>query len=170
MSRAGVIRGFTLIELVVVIVLVSILSAMVALRLSAATDSAVVTDADQLRRNLSHVQALALGWGARLRLTVAANGLSYSVTCRTALARAPCVAVGDAVTDPATGQTFTVVLTNGVALAPVSNTLDFDSLGRPVGTTALVSTNPAVTYTLSGGNRSVTVSVLPITGFASATY
>ena len=80
MSRARITRGFTLIELVVTVVIISIIAAVVAYRIGAATENAVVNNADQLRRNLSHVQALALGWGAKLRLTTASNGLSYSVT------------------------------------------------------------------------------------------
>src|SRR5258706_2699290 len=166
-SRLG---GFSLVELVIVMVIVAIVAATVALRLSAQTNSAVVGDADQLRRNLSHVQALALGWGARSRAATAADGRSYSVTCRTALGRDPCNAVGDSVTDPATGTAFSVTLSSGVTLAPVSNTLDFDSLGRPVGTTGLLSSTPVVTYTLTGGSRTVTITVAPITGFALGSY
>jgi hypothetical protein len=115
------------------------------------------------------VQALALGWGVRLRVAVSADGTSYSVTCRTALARAPCIAVGDTVVDPATGQSFTVTLAGG-AISPASSVLDIDSLGRPVDNTGLLSSNPAMTYTLSGGGRWATVEVQPITGFAVASY
>jgi prepilin-type N-terminal cleavage/methylation domain-containing protein len=168
--KRGFAGGFTLIEMVVVIIILGILATTVALHISAQTSHGVVVAADELRRNLSHVQALALGWGVRLRVAVSADGTSYSVTCRTALARAPCIAVGDAVVDPATGQNFTVTLAGGVALSPASSVLDVDSLGRPVDNAGLLSANPAMTYTFSGGGRTTTVAVQPITGLASASY
>jgi prepilin-type N-terminal cleavage/methylation domain-containing protein len=162
--------GYSLIELVMAIAILAIVSAMVTLSITAQTKNYVVTEADKLRRNLSHVQALALGWGARLRVTSSASG--YAVTCRTALGRSPCNAVDDAVTDPATGATFSVALSSGVSLSQSggtsSTTLDFDSLGRPVGATSLL--DASTTYTLTGSSRTVSVAVLPITGFASATY
>jgi prepilin-type N-terminal cleavage/methylation domain-containing protein len=170
MGRSRYALGFSLVELVVVMVILAIMAASVGMGVSARTSQSVVNAADTLRRDLSHVQALALAWGARLRLTVAADGLSYSVTCQTALARAPCNAVGDTVIDPATGLGFIISLPSSVTLAPANNTLDFDSLGRPVGVSALVATNPAVTYTLAGGSRTATVEVQPITGLALASY
>jgi prepilin-type N-terminal cleavage/methylation domain-containing protein len=162
--------GFTLIEFVVVMVILSIIAATAALHISAQGSHAVVVAADELRRNLSHVQALALGWGARLRITVSADGASYSVTCRTALARLPCVAVGDIALDPATGQNFAVTLASGVALSPASSVFDIDSLGRPVDDAGLLSANPAMTYSFSGGGRTAAVAVQPITGLALASY
>jgi type II secretory pathway pseudopilin PulG len=159
-----------LIEMVMVITIIAIVAATVTLSITSQTRNYVISETDKLRRGLSHVQALAAGWGARLRVTTSSSG--YSVTCRTALGRSPCNAIGDAVTDPATGSSFSVTLSSGVSLSQSggtsSTTLDFDSLGRPVGTSSLLSSSTV--YTLSGNNRTATVTVLPITGFASASY
>jgi len=167
-TRSG---GFSLLELVAVLIVVSILAAAVALRMDSTTERAATNQADQLRRNLAHVQVLAMGWGVTLRLTVAVNG--YTVTCQTVLTPAspPCASVGLVPKDPATGDDFTVTLTDNVTLAAVGgNTVDFDSLGRPTSGGSLIATNPARTYTLTGGTRTATVSLLPVTGFASASY
>lgn len=72
--------------------------------------------------------------------------------------------------DPATGLNFSVALTDGVTLSPANDTLDFDSLGRPQSGGSLIATIPARSYTLIGSGRSVSVTVLPITGFAQTIY
>src|SRR5262245_18043721 len=90
--------GYALIELVMVIAILGVVSATVTLSITSQTRNYVISDTDKLRRSLSHVQALAAGWGARLRVT--STGSGYSVTCRTALGRSPCNLIGDPVTDP----------------------------------------------------------------------
>jgi len=166
-ARSG---GYSLLELVAILVVIGILAAVVAPRLDAGTERAATTQADALRRNLAHVQALALGWGDSLRLTVTAN--SYNVTCLTNIGAACATAgVGNIPKDPATGDNFTVSLTDNVTLAAVGgNTVDFDSLGRPTSGGALIAGNPARTYTFTGGTRSATVTLRPITGFAETSY
>lgn len=165
MSRIRHIRynGFTLIELIVVMIVIAILAAAVMLRLSANTQHKATTQADMLRRNLSHLQLLAISRSVRLRLTVLSGGGSYNVSSCTTSA---CTAT-TALTDPATGLDFSVNLAaDGVTLSP-AGTLDFDSLGRPVSGATLITTNPAYTYTLTGSGNCVDVSVRPITGFAA---
>lgn len=166
--------GFSLIELVAVLVVLGILVAAVALRLDATSARGAIHRADELRHNLAHIQQLALGWGDRLRLTVTAN--SYNVTCRSTVSAA-CTSVGSIPNDPATGAPFTVSLsdtTSSVTLAATGgNTVDFDSLGRPIdpATGLLVATAPAArTYTLTGGTRVATVTLQSVTGFAATSY
>lgn len=163
-------RGFTLIEFAMTMVMIGVLSAAVMIKISARTGHSVTIQADQFRRDLSHIQMLALSRGSRLRLTINANGTAYTVaTCTTS----NCTNTS-ALVDPATGQSFGVTLTDGAAFgsANYGDVLDFDSLGRPNepdGT--LITANPARTYTLSDGVRgNVTVTVLPITGFAQTSY
>lgn len=154
--------GFTLVEFIVTIIVIGILSAVVLTNLNTVAQHSVITQADEFRRNLSHIQLMAISQGQRLRLSVNAGGTSYSVvSCNTSA----CTATS-AVTDPATGQNpFSVTLTDGVTIAPTSSTLDFDSLGRPQSGGSLITGTK--TYTLSGSGQSAFVGVLPITGFAS---
>ena len=156
-------RGFTLIELVITLVMMGILSAVVVTDISARAQHSVTTQADQFRRNLSHLQMLAISRGARLRLTVAAGGAGYSVaTCATSACT-----TRSALVDPETGANFSVVL-DGVTLSPAGNILDFDSLGRPQSGGSLITATRS--YTLTGSGRSVSVTVLPVTGFAQTSY
>ncbi len=156
-------RGFTLIELVITMVMMGILSAVVVTDISAKAQHSVTTQADQFRRNLSHLQLLAISRGARLRLTVAAGGAGYSVaTCATSACT-----TRSALVDPETGANFSVVL-DGVTLSPAGNILDFDSLGRPQSGGSLITATRS--YTLTGSGRSVSVTVLPVTGFAQTSY
>lgn len=164
-------RGFTLVEMIAVMLIVGVLAAAVVVRIGATNDRAAINQADQFRRNLSHIQMLALGWGVTLRLATAADGKSYFVTCRSYVSGTPCptaTSVGTIPIDPVTGEDFSVTLTDGVLISPAGNSIDFDSLGRPVSAGSLIATNPARSYTLSGGGTNATILLRPITGFAEA--
>lgn len=157
--RSNKVHGFTLIELVLTIVILGVLAASVMISIGARARHSVTTQADQFRRDLSRLQLLAISRNNRVRLTISADGRTYSASaCVTS-------ACTNGLIDPATGQNFSVTLVDAT-LAPVSNVLDFDTLGRPQSGGALVTANPARTYVMSGSGRDVTVKVLPITGFA----
>jgi Tfp pilus assembly protein PilE len=169
--------GFTILELVAFILIVSILSAGMAVAYSEVNKRSAGDQADQLRRDIAHLQLLATTWRVVLRLSTNSGGTAYTVTCITATTGTGCAAVDDTATDPATNAAFTVTLTDNVTISPVSATLDFDSLGRPVSSGSLVSTNPVCvdgtttctsTYTLTGSSTSATVTVRPITGLAQS--
>jgi prepilin-type N-terminal cleavage/methylation domain-containing protein len=146
--------GFTLIELVVVLVIVSILAVMVAVSVPTNAEATLSDQANLLARHLRHAQTLAMTWDRPLRFTPA--GGTYSVYCVTA-GSAPCTSTVIPVTDPATGQPFTTTLDFGASVAGA--TVDFGTRGQP---------SAARTYTLSAAgatNRTVTVSAL--TGFVT---
>lgn len=147
-------RGVTLVELVVVVVVVSILAATVMIGFNSNKQHGVTVQADQFRRDLSRTQLLAISQGKRLRLTVVPA--DYRVyECPNAACASPSIVVMGPVT--LTDAAFTA-----------SSTLDFDTLGRPQTGGSLIDTSPARAYTLSGSGNCVNVTVLPITGFASS--
>lgn len=117
--------------------------------------------AERLRNDLRHVQMLAVTWNQALRVTAAAN--SYSVGCVTAGA-SPCDV--SPVIDPANGRPYLVTLEAGLSLAGPGFALDLDALGRPKNGAALITSN--ATFTVSGGSVSRSVTVAPLTGFATA--
>lgn len=164
-------RGFSLLEMVVAMVVVGILSAAIMVRMSSQSNRAAMTYADQLRRDFAHAQALALSWGVSLRFSTASDGTGYSFSYLVNAGPPPsCPSLGTTPVDPATGQAFSVTLTDGVLIAPATgtnSTLDFDSLGRPVSCGIPLSGSPVRTYTLSSPGKSVNVTVQPITGFAA---
>lgn len=152
-------KGFTLVELIMVLVLTSILGALAATRFNATTATAPY-QADQLARNIRHMQILAMSWGQSLRLTAA--GTSYNVACVNAGA-APCNV--SPVIDPATGAPFTVTLSSNVTIAGAAT--DINSLGTPVAAAVALTTNRS--FTLTANAEMWTVTIRPITGFVTVT-
>lgn len=153
------IRGFTLVELIMVVILIGVLSVAAMISFSANRQHSVVVQADELRRAISHAQLIAISQGIRLRLTTTATG--YSVAKCTAT---DCSATSP-LADPATGSPFGADF-SGENITLSAGTIDFDSLGRPQSAGTLLSTE--TTFTFTGGGNSASVSILPITGFAQA--
>ena len=143
-------HGFTLIELVMVMVIIGVLAAMAAPRLSI-TDTSVHAQAAQMARDIRHVQMLAMTGGQTL--TFQSLGGSYRCIDSTATL----------ITDPATQQPFNQTFANGVNAS--AGNLNFDSLGRPVAGGALVSA--MTTFTVSGGGQNATLNVSPVSGFVA---
>ncbi|WP_455203592.1 pilus assembly FimT family protein [Kaarinaea lacus] len=152
--------GFTLIELVIVIILASVLSAYAVVKWPSDAQIKLPAQAGLMVTHLHHIQSLAMHWGQPLRLSVSSGG--YSVSCVTAGA-APCDS--SPVIDPVTQSPFAVSLESGISLAGAN--IDFDSLGRPVSSGSLVSSSPARSFALTAGGVTQTVTVQPLTGFVS---
>jgi prepilin-type N-terminal cleavage/methylation domain-containing protein len=154
--------GFTLIELVTVIVLVAIFSVYAVAKWPSDSALKLPAQAELFAAHIQHIQALAMDWSQPLRLTTNSNG--YSVSCVTASTGAPCNS--SPVIDPATNETFSVSLEPGISLSG-SATTDFDTLGRPVSAGALITTSPARSFILSANGINQTVTVAPLTGFSN---
>jgi len=146
------IRGFTLLELVIVLVILGTLAAFAIPRFSP-SDNTVAAQADRLARDLRHAQALALNQGRTLDFYVQ-SATTYRVTFG-----------GSTITDPATMQAYLVTLDNSVTLTGTDT--GFDSLGRPVAAGSLLGA--ARVFTLTGSSRTATVNLSPVTGFVTVT-
>jgi MSHA pilin protein MshC len=145
-------QGFTLIELVMVMLIIGMLAAYAAARWSPA-DSAVHAEAARLARDLRHTQALAMNRGQRLTFDLQ-GGSGYRVTDAGAVIR-----------DPASGEDLDRTFAPGVSRGGSCGDLDFDSLGRPVVGANLMAA--ACTYVLSGDSLSATLTLNPVTGFVA---
>ena len=170
-SPAGA-GGWTLTELVIVLGVMSIMTAVVVVRSLPPKQPQALLQAERLRDDLRHMQLLATTWNQSLRITITAAApptpARYSVSCVTAGA-APCDTVP--VLDPGRGSGFQVDLEPGLDLglligAGASATLDMDPLGRPRVGAAFISANS--TFTIGGGDVARTVVLQPLTGFATA--
>jgi MSHA pilin protein MshC len=157
-------QGFTLIELVIVLMVVGVLGAIGMMRYYKPTEITVSIEADHLARDIRHMQMLAMTWGQTLRLNFPAAN-TYRVVCASGAAAPPCNGA-NAVVDPANAAPFTRLLENSVTVAGAA--IDLDALGRPVAAGVLI--NGDTTYTLTGGAQTSTVTVRRLTGFVSVVY
>ena len=160
-ARPACERGFTFVELVVVLAIAGVLAAVAASRWNA-TSATAPYQGELLARSIRHMQMLAMTWGSTLLLTPASGG--YSVSCASAGTPACASGPGTPVTDPASGAPFRVVLSYGVTLTGPA--LYLDSLGRPVSSAGTLLSSATV-YTMSAGTQTWSVSVAPITGFVT---
>jgi len=154
-------KGFTLIELVMILVLIGILAVFVAPRLPNITASHAISFSDKLRADIRYAQNLAMTRNARYRIyfnSAPSPNPGYAVTDSTAAI----------VQDPAGGGNLSVTLNagdytgiTGIAMAPLYTFIEFDSLGRPYDNAGSLLA-AAVILTISPG--AVTISITPQTG------
>ncbi len=150
--------GFTLVELVVVIILVSILAVVAIPRLNTHTFDTVGLYQEALS-SVRYAQKEAVA----KRRVVCVSLLPGSATVRFAKAVGSFTCDTD-LTSPRGVSPFTVTASNGVTLssAPAIATLFFDPLGRPFD--ALNSASPQRTITISGDGTQTFV-IEPETGY-----
>ena len=162
-------QGFTLIEVVVVIVILGIISVYATPKSVSTAEITLPSQAQKLASDIRHAQVLATSWGKSLRLSIIAgkNG-TYSVSCVTS-GSFPCNV--SPVVNPS-GGSFSVSLQKSVVLCGTS-TVDFNSLGQPSAAATYtlsidpLSIDPLCIDPLSTNASKETVSVAALTGFVT---
>ena len=153
--------GFTLIELALVIIIVSIIAVVALLQLSPAGNINLGAQAKQLASDIRYTQSLSMNKDQRYYLSITTASNTYQILN----------ASGTAVILPM-GNT-TVTLNSGIAFGTLTNLpnnlIAFDGKGAPytstgAGGTALSST---ATIPLTSGGVTRTVSITPATGLVS---
>lgn len=145
-------KGFTVIELVIVIAVVGVLSAYAVMKSVSPAELTLPSQAETMASNIRHAQTLASTWGKRMRVDIGSG--SYSVTCDAGPAATPCT----------TNNNFTVPVEKSVAVA--GSTTYFNSLGQPSDYQSVpLGSASAPKFSLTSGNSKKTVCVAPLTGF-----
>ncbi len=158
--------GFTLIEAVMVIVLVSLLAVAVAPRLADLVGVKASATARKLQSDMAYTQNLAMTSHQRHRVVFPAT-TSYEVRD----------AAGALATNPDGEGGFVVTMDSGITLtwsfngdAALSRGVEFDSLGRPYfysGVSPSTTDLAAGVITVTGGSTVQTVTLQPQTGRVS---
>ena len=158
-------RGFTLVELVVVLLLIAILGFVALPRLSQNTLE-LSSQAEQVATDIRYAQTLSMTRGAALgsqgRYCIFFTATGYQYRNNGNSYATPCTV---AVNHPATGSSAAIVLA-GTAVSTANltgNYLEFDTKGQPSSLAAPLS-DATITLTATGGPRTVLVS--PVTGKA----
>lgn len=160
--------GFTLIELVLVIVILGILSIYPMMKSVPITELTLPSQAQKLASDIRHAQVLAATWGKHLQLTMTSglNGANakYSLSCVIVENSPPCNVTP--VIDPTTGSSFNVKLQKRVA-GIGTEILNLNSMGQPTNVSAVnfslcfpdcgITTNPS----------KKTITVQALTGFVT---
>lgn len=131
-------QGFTLIEMIAVIVMVGILSVTVVVYFPSQQTFNIAAYAEELKRDIRYTQTLAMSLNSSYTINISSS--NYSIT-----------------PNPPQGA-YTVILPTGLSLTGASIT--FDAEGKP-------SNVSLVSLILSAGTQSKTLTVAPETGFVN---
>ena len=166
--------GFTLIELVMVLVLIGIIAAFAAPKFRNITTSNAGAFPDKLRTDIRYAQNLAMTRTSRARVYfngtgTAPNPAGYAVVIDTSVLH-DC-SVFTAATDPAGGASLRVTLNTGnyagitVTPTPGMNCLEYDSLGRPYNCNAVPANclSPSSGLVISVNANAVAVGTVTVT-------
>lgn len=132
-------KGFTLIELVTVMLIVAIMMIFIGIKLPSTATYSLSSVTEQIRRDIRYTQTLAISLKNDTGYSLVISANSYSIS-----------------PSPPDGA-YTVTMPSGVTLSAV--TITFDSMGAP-------ASAATVTVTASGV-ASYTLTVSPETGFVS---
>ncbi len=155
LQQRGRFSGFSLIELIVVLMLVGILAVFVIPRMTRTQSITLPAVAAQVAANIRYTQNLSMSQGQRYRINFTAS--TYQITDM----------AGVGITQPVVGGTGPVTMT-GVVLSgynpPLTNSyVAFDTRGIPyISDTVLLAAT--ATITLTAGSDTATVVILPETG------
>lgn len=162
-------QGFTLLELVMIIVLISIIAMFAVPRMTDVTTMKAGSFADKLRSDIRFGQNLAMTRNRRSRVyfngTGTAPGAGYAVVTDSSALR-DC-SVFSAAPNPSLSGNLTVTLNAGtyagITANSTTNCVEFDSLGRPydcianLGVCSSTSAGPAITVNPGGYAVAVTI-------------
>ena len=149
-------HGFTLIELIIIIVLLAIMAAVAIPRMGDVTSMKAAATAEKLKSDIRYAQELAMTQNRSYRVyfnTSPAPASGYAVV-NNANGNGTWGEAGEFAPDPSGKGNLSVTLNSGdyagVTASSSVNPIEFNSLGRPTG--------GATTITVSPGSYTITIS------------
>ena len=154
-------HGFTLIELVIIIVLLAIIAAVAIPRMGDVTSMKAAATAEKLKSDIRYAQELAMTQNRSYRVyfnTAPAPAAGYAVV-NNADGDGNWGEAGEFAPDPAGKGNLSVTLNSGdyagvtASITAGADPIEFNSLGRPAGgaTTVTVSPNGSITISAETG-------------------
>jgi prepilin-type N-terminal cleavage/methylation domain-containing protein len=148
-------KGFTLIELVIIIILIGIIAVVVAPKLGDVTTTKASSFRDKLKADIRYAQNLAMSQNRRYRVffnTAPSPNPGYAVV-NDANGNGTWGEAGEIAMDPAGGGNLSVTLNAGqyagiTVSTPAGGFIEFNSLGTPTA---------AATLTITPGGQTVTI-------------
>lgn len=144
-------RGFSLIELIVVILVMSVLAAYAAPRFFGQGTFEGPAFALELASAARYAQKLAVTSGCPVDLNVTATGYSLTQPPTLAACNNATPAMTRAVKHPATGDDFTASVPAGVSIGGTLGTITFGASGAPSGAAALTVNGQTVSIASGSG-------------------
>lgn len=166
-------RGFTLIELILLLVLIGIVAVFAAPRLGTVVDTNAAAFADKLKADLRAASNAAMTKNRRSRVYFNGSGTAPAAGYSIVLSASAACAGFAALTDPATNAAWVVTLNTGtyagITVVPSIGCLEYDSLGRPYDCSGLGNVCSGVQAGMNivvqgNGVAAGTVTVSPQTG------
>jgi len=145
--------GFTLIELVMVIVIIGIIAVVATPKLLSVSDTRVRKDSKMMLNYLTMTQELAMSRSESYGVCLDTSNSRYTVN------RTDCTNTANIITSPEDRVSpLTIDYDSTLTIIPATTTsIFFDYLGRP--------TPGGATLTFSSGNLSITIEIEPNTGY-----
>ena len=147
-------QGFTLIELIAIIIVLAIIAAVAIPRLGDVTSMKSGATAEKLKSDIRYAQELAMTQNRRYRVyfnTAPAPASGYAVV-NDANGNGNWGEAGEFAPDPSGKGDLTVTLNSGdyagVTASSSVNPIEFNSLGRPTGGAATITVSPG-SYTIT---------------------
>lgn len=152
--RAASVRGFTLIELIMVVVILGVLAVFAAPRMLRPGDFAVQGFHDETLAYLRFAQKTAVA--QRRTVCVTFTAASLSVTIASAAATFSCATAGT-LTGPNGETPVTLTNTHGIVYGATPTNFYFDGLGQPITIGGAGAAQATQTFQVSGAARTITV-------------
>lgn len=156
-------RAFTLAELIIVVVILSIAALLAVPMMSSAADSQLRSATNMVAADLEYAKSMSISRQQDYSVVFNVGGNSYEIQDES----------GSVIDHPVrVGTSFSVIISNDSRLSEVqldsvsfdsTSTITFDYLGSPFNGNGTALNNGSIV--LDAGNYSMTITVQPVTGF-----